>query len=505
MKTRFQPFKTNQASTLLAVALLAVIVGGALASYLLIVKDETMRGFRSQTWNTSLMAAEAGVEDALALVNKNEFTTNVFTNWINTAASQDNWKLVPSAANSKVFSMTRTLGAGANYVSTYTVYITCTVTNLNNGPIWIPTILSIGTVSNLYGPPAVRKVLVQTVADANVTGGLIAQTAMDFNGNNTMVDSFDSSDPLHSAWQTNLTFNGTNYGFYSFSNHTAEAVVGTDGSIIDVGNADIYGYVDTGPGGAVSIQKNGSVGDLNWVPTPGVQTTPTNHLRDDMNVVFSDAILPTPTNSYFPVNPTWLPVTYIPSGTNITVTNYVGTNAIASSSTYNYVINNNPLMPGTPTNMIYYEVNAQIPNLFVNASNVVLYVPSGASFGSQSALTLCTNSSIEIYSGDTFDTQNGTVNNFTQYAPPLRIFGLPGCTAITFGGNGMLTAWIYAPEASVNFNGGGSDSKNTYDIVGSFLVHDVQVNGHYNFHFDERLKWFLPPFRYVADNWQEVH
>ena len=84
--------------------------------------------------------------------------------------------------------------------------------------------------------------------------------------------------------------------------------------------------------------------------------------------------------------------------------------------------------------------------------------------------------------------------------PPAKTF--QPCTAISFGGNAAMTAWIYAPEASVTFNGGGSSS---YDVVGSFMVHDVTVNGHYNFHFDEQLKWFLPPFRFVADSWQEVN
>src|SRR5690348_4797965 len=109
MKISIPSRKTNRASTLLAVALLAVIVGGALATYLLIVKDESMRGFRSQTWNTSLMTAEAGVEDALALVNKYEDTTTQLTNWYATAVTLDNWS-VTNASGSPVYKMSRTLG-----------------------------------------------------------------------------------------------------------------------------------------------------------------------------------------------------------------------------------------------------------------------------------------------------------------------------------------------------------------------------------------------------------
>src|SRR5579859_7878695 len=483
MKISIQPHKTNRASTLLAVALLAVVVGGALATYLLIVKDESMRGFRSQNWNTSLMVAEAGVEDALALVNKYQGTTNQLTNWYATAVSLDHWTNLSGTTS---YQMSRKLGS----LGTYTVTIANVVSNTTLGPILVPNITSIGTVTNTFGPAAVRKVFVQTKADSNVTGGLIAETSMNFNGNNTTVDSFDSSDPSKSLWQTNLTFNGAYYGFYSSAFRTADAVVGTDGRIVQVGNANIYGYVDTGPGGGVSIQKNGSVGDLTWVPKSGVQTSPTNHLRDDMNVIFSDAVLPAPVNIW---GSSWLTLPKL--ATTVTI----------GGIAYDYVITNIVGKPGTPTNQIYWQLSSmgKGDSLMVNASNVVLYLPGGITMKTGDNLSLNTNSSVSIYTGANIDTQNGAVNNSTKYALPFKIFGLPACTSISFGPNANLTAWIYAPEASVSFNGGGGGT--TYDVVGSFMVHDVTLNGHYNFHFDERLKWVLPPYRFVADSWQEVH
>src|SRR3974390_1416033 len=109
MKINIPSPKTNRASTLLAIALLAVIVGGALAAYLLLVKQETSFGFRSQNWNTSLMVAEAGVEDALALVNKYEATATGITNWSITANTQDSWNIGASTATSQVYSITRQL------------------------------------------------------------------------------------------------------------------------------------------------------------------------------------------------------------------------------------------------------------------------------------------------------------------------------------------------------------------------------------------------------------
>src|SRR5215471_13467510 len=129
MKIKINPFKANRASTMVAVCILAIIVGGALASYLLIVRQEASLGFRSQTWNTSLMVAEAGVEDALALVNKYENSPTGITNWANTAASQDNWTVVSNTAPLQVFSMTRQLGN----VGSYQVYVNNVFPTTTNG------------------------------------------------------------------------------------------------------------------------------------------------------------------------------------------------------------------------------------------------------------------------------------------------------------------------------------------------------------------------------------
>ncbi len=43
-------------------------------------------------------------------------------------------------------------------------------------------------------------------------GGLLTVSGVNFNGNNVTVDSFDSSDPTKSLWQTNWSYNGQYYG-----------------------------------------------------------------------------------------------------------------------------------------------------------------------------------------------------------------------------------------------------------------------------------------------------
>ncbi|HKW30968.1 MAG TPA: immunoglobulin domain-containing protein [Verrucomicrobiae bacterium] len=322
--------------------------------------------------------------------------------------------------------------------------------------------------------------------DGRPFGGFLCVSNFNFNGNNTLVDSFNSSNFTQSVWQTNWSYNGQYYGTYTSSRRTAVATLGTDGSIIQVGDAQIYGYVDTAPGGGVSIQRNGSVGDLPWVDggNPGIEP---GHQYDDMNIHLSDVVLPNPQNFWYT---TWLTLPKL------------ATSVIIGGIAYDYVITNIVGKPGTPTNQIYWQLSSMNKgdSLMVNASNVVLYLPGGITMKTGDNLSLNTNSSVSIYTGASIDTGNGLVNNSTQYAPPFRIYGLPagvdssgdnvsGCYSIIFGANATLTTRLYAPEASLAFNGGGSAH---YDVVGTFACHDLQVNGHYNFHLDSIFNTNLP-------------
>lgn len=485
MKIRSSSFKHCSASTLLAALLLALIVAGTLASYLLMVHQEYRQVARSQAWNKSLMVSEAGVEEAMAFINKYEGTWTPMTSWTNSAsAAADGWNV-----NGNVYFKSNVVSPAEGY---YNVYITNVVTNLVQAPI----IVSSGTAYWNYSsaaPPLTRTIYVQTRFDALIPGSLVAESTINLQGNNIMVDSFDSSDPLHSDWQTTFTYHGTNFGFYPLldaaTKRLATAVVATDQSVINVGGAEVYGYVDTAPGGTASINNNGSVGDLNWIgPNPaapannGIQA---GHAKDDMNVNFTDQALPKV--AWQSLQPT-------------TATNIGGI-------TYDYVITNtgNYKMGGTLTE-----------NLYVAATNVTLYLPNGINLNGtpgNTSLTIGTNDDLTIYSGDNISTSGGAaINNVNQIALAFGIYGLPpgndtagdnvqGCTSINVGGNGVGTGYVYAPEASLTFNGGGAG---IYNVVGAYMVHDIQLNGHFAFHYDQALAIRGPNKGYVPVTWKEL-
>jgi len=316
-------------------------------------------------------------------------------------------------------------------------------------------------------------------------GGFIAIAGVDFKGNTIVVDSFDSSDPAKSFWQTNLFYRDRNYGTYTNTQRTANATVVTTGGIINVGNAEIYGYVNTGPGGIANLNSGGSVGDLAWVGsgTPGIQP---GHARDDMNLSFPDAALP-------PV--TWTPLPILPIG---------GTNI--GGTIYYYVITNNLAL--RVNGVLYYKIASQLQkSLICLTTNAVLYLASGLKYGtSPNALTISTNCDLTIYTADDIIMGSGVINNINKYAPALKLYGLPtipslyvGCTSITFGAFATWIGYLYAPSASLSFNGGGATAS---EMAGSLICHDLQVFGHYNFHFDEALASYEPLSIYAQPNRQ---
>jgi hypothetical protein len=97
---------------------------------------------------------------------------------------------------------------------------------------------------------------------------------------------------------------------------------------------------------------------------------------------------------------------------------------------------------------------------------------------------------LQIFTTASFSLGGGAwIDNASGHAERLYLFGLPTCTSITFGGNGSFCGCVYAPEAAFNLGGGGND---TQDFVGSSVTKTVTLNGHYNFHFDEYLKYIGP-------------
>jgi hypothetical protein len=111
---------------------------------------------------------------------------------------------------------------------------------------------------------------------------MAAKHTIDMKGNNILTDSFDSENPMLS-----------NNGLYDPSRVGDNGDVASNDTIINsvnVGNAEIYGHVATGPGGTVGWNINGGVGTHEWqASNNGLQPT---YVTDDSNFTMPDTTLP---------------------------------------------------------------------------------------------------------------------------------------------------------------------------------------------------------------------
>lgn len=446
----------NQASVLVVSLVICAIIGVTLASYLVMMQAQNASVARSQVWNASISLTEAGVEDALALLNKYSGIYDQITNWSTGASvAADNWSVV----GANTFYVRRYVGSGY-----YDVYIT----NINNAPIitsigatpWNlaynqspPTLLAAAGVDQGYSTTLIKRTVeVRTKFDPLFAVAMAAIQTIDLKGNNVATDSFDSADPAHSI-------NGL-YPVGQSSMVKSNGDVCSDATIINsisVGNANIKGTARTGPNGTVYVGPQGYV---------------TGGTYDDFNVVFPSVVLP---------NTSWLPGTW----DVYNIDGYRYDYKFSSSGDYT--------VPGDFSYGIYVGTNAQV-RLKISSSVTVMNVD-------KDGIYIAPGGSLTIYMvGQTFKIAGRGVVNDSGNAAAFTLLGLPSCTDIQFNGNAAFTGAIYAPQASFSLGGGGN---NTIDFIGASVTKSVVMNGHFNFHYDENLRRIGPGRGYVATNWKE--
>ena len=459
--------RTREHGSVLLVALLTcAIIGVVLASYLIMTSTQNRSTMRSQTWNSSIALTEAGVEDALQLINKHAGNFEQLTNWPNTAGA-DNW-----SKSGNVFYVRRYLGE--NY---YDVWVTNVVGSLTPSvcaigySAWSYSVASMPSMFAVAGPSPDqnnrglslnRRVEVRTKVDPIFNVAMAANRTIDFNGKDVQTDSYDSSKPEYS-----------NNGAYPFGQPSKQKdngdVVTNDvlTNSMNVGNAKIKGQVKTGPKGTIKL-NNGSVGDKAWVEggNVGIQT---GHSADDMNVVFPSATLP--------------------------------------SGTYVAPIKGTYLVNGVTYDYLLLDGNYRLTTL--GTGNWKMYVGGKANLWIQNDLTMsgtdvlriATNGTLKIYmSGSSARFGGNGIINENADPGTFYYFGLASNTSVNLAGNFSFTGVIYAPNADLQLGGGGAD---LYDFVGASVTKSVRMNGHFRFHYDENLRNNGMGRGYVPTNWRE--
>jgi hypothetical protein len=287
---------------------------------------------------------------------------------------------------------------------------------------------------------------------ANLTSGFLpfnngfnTKRGIVLKGNNVTFDSYDSRDGL--------------YGGSNINSEITIATISVEVDAIDIGNADVYGYVATGK----AMPDVGPKGSITNYANPG--KVDNSRITTDYYAEFPDVVAP-PLNS---------PYSSIPSSGIILGGDYNVSNWSLSGSDTVYITG--------PTRV---KVSGDID---VTGKASIVIAPTG---------------SLQIYSDDDINIAgNGAVNQ-TGKPEKLMIFGLDdgeGDDDIQISGNGSLYAAVYAPNANVTVNGGG----NSGHVFGAVVGYDARLVGNAHFSYDEALEDYnLGGAGYEIDEWVEL-
>lgn len=448
--------KRGEAGAVVLTAALCIFAVSTLlvVGYLWLVMGQGRLVAESQNWNQAMTVAEAGVEEAMAQLNwgtvpgRSDFSSN---GWAAASASVSGMNVYGPPG-------LRTLEGGSYYAS----FIAPPSPIRTNGAI--ATIYSTGMVTApLSGRTIFRRVQV------TATTFPLFRDAIDVVSNFTAHGSKVTTD----SWNSETNRFSTN-GQYVATMTSTNGAVGAEYGTVDLGNHILDGNLYLG----ANADYTGSTGQVD------------GRIFTNYNVQIADAQLP---------DGNWQDAV----ATNVYA---ITTNMIGGFPTY-------------ATNLLGFGYNfTQNGDYRITKAGGAhpIYVAPGVTVNLDVQLTSFDASSSNAASGITLEGSldtAGTVNIYQEsgsvqlglasgtYRPEnFEYYGLPGVTGINFSGNGTFVGVIYAPEAAVTFNGGGSD---TEDIAGALVCQSVTIDGHFHVHYDESLGLFGPSKGFVATSWRE--
>ncbi len=506
--------RSERGSVLVTAAMVAIVIAIVLASYLQLGHQSMKMANRSFYANAAMNLTDSGLEQALWSLNHG--------NWSGAGFSERD-------------------GFPSQWQGTFPA--TDGVFQFQGGvtgqvKVWM----------NMTGssPHAVAKAIItlhdgsQVIKEAEAylrnrsffANGMVAKDTITFSGNNAEVDSWNS-DPDKDPTTPPQPYIGSGQNKNS---HDGGTVGSTSVQVdaINVSNANIYGFVAIGGSSidGISVGPKGMVGPYG---TPN-GTIDTSHVTYDFTQNFPDITAPTATVG----TPTAASEPLTPSNTNtlpaitdsITLPRTDASGAIADVA--------------APDGTYYYYVpsislggNATAGTLSVKGPNgsgghptkvsVVITVTNTmgttVSATGQGGIAIATGSSLALYvegnvaiagngvsnGGYSYDpTQPFTVTNTPNQPKDFQLYGtkpaseVPPNTgnyqSISIAGNGVLSGVVYAPNASIEMKGGGTNGQ----VMGAMVGETITLTGNSVFHFDESLKDLGSSSRYSMSQWSEL-
>jgi hypothetical protein len=455
---------------LIVAMLLSAIIGISLVSYINLCTTSLRLSDRSFYQNAAVNLAEVGVEEAMYCYNQLDNVSTATAAWTTPTAiastlTNSGW-VINSTDNSVSCALSGT--AGPNVSSQVKIY--CSAYNPSSSST--PVVVSKSIVTLADGTQLTKMLEVTLRKRSLFVNGLVAKNGITWVGH-----------PNADSWNSDPDNNpATAAVAYSAAVENANCTIGASNGDIALGSSgNVYGYSRTGTSGSTS---GGSVHGL------GTTTNDTSRISNDFSANFPALTIPSPTTVNTVVSGS-VPTDYPRSGDGINTSdgkyyyNFGAGTAISSATTIGGSI---------PNKDVVFLMNNH------GGVNVM-------SFHGSSALTVTSGASLTLYTNGNFDVHgNGLVNGSTSApAQPAKliIYGTsttPGGQSITVGGNGKLAAAIYAPNAAVTLQGGGSSGA----VLGSIVGNSISMNGGTDFHYDEALANLCTGNPFGIVKWREL-
>jgi hypothetical protein len=524
MKIRISQ-KREAGSMLLVTVVISAVIGLALASYLSLIQAQNLSVTRSQNWNSAIPVCESGIEEALAHLNSvgsGNRGTNGWTlangtyNRTNTISSL-RYEVTISPADPPVVTSTGYVPAplGQGEIAR-TVRVTTSKQSSGMRGLVAKGAITLGPgsvvdsydsrITVTYVAGSARSNAFVGAVNGSISGGNIikgdASTGPGYTISTTVTggksDDLSMSfppvaQPFNGGFSppanvsvtiTNFTIASTPFTTNSVPSPVPAGGVTTNLTVLTNGAPPASGGYSTVsvtmtnttyPSGVSPVVTNSTylTGQRDY-PAAGTfyglttTTTPTrySYYRID-SYRYS-------TNMYVYTNKTY---TY-----SVTTTNASST----STETYAYVLDSDNYKTDSISLSGSQPRNAEM----LIRGDAVLWVTEGLTMTGNARITIMPGASLKIYVGDGTGSGseikiagNGVLNQ-TGDTDKMGIYGLSDTTVVKLAGNGAFIGTVYAPSADLQGKGGGSD---TDDFQGAAIVGTVSYNGHFNFHYDEKL------------------
>jgi hypothetical protein len=416
---------SQQGSALLTAIIFSFVVMLVMGSYLYLSSTEYRLSSRSHLFGLSFNLAEGGLDLALDALRDGD---------------RDEWSTGVDAYGNAYWSRAYTgYDLGGNLTGDVRIVILYAESQS-------PEIYSEGIVNGHLLGAFSKQVQVQlTSGFFPFINGFNSKTGIVLSGNNVIFDSYNST--------------AGSYGPANINSDVTVATVSVESDALNIGNADIYGYVATG-GGYPNVGPKGAITQYG---SPGMVDD--SRITTDYYAEFPDVSAPALSS----------PLTSLPTSGTITGGEY---------------LLNSWSMSGNKTLVI--------------DGDVTIVATGDMSISGQAAVHVSNTGSLKIYAAGDLSLGGGGILNASQLPSQLLIFGTnptEGAQTFKVHGNGYLAAAVYAPNAVVELKGGGSDGR----VYGAVAAYGASLTGNSHFSYDEALEDYnLGGTDYSVDSWTEL-